>query len=185
MKRLILMLLIAPFLLFSQPEFSITDINGNTWDSNELLEQGNTIVIQFFSPSMTCWPSAQSIENLTEAYNEYGSCNKLFFLQVAEWGMQSTTVNFINEFGTTEIPILVGNAGGNELTIEWVDWGLQWAQELWVLRPDGTYEYDIPWAWDLEQTVLIDFLEDEGFSICENNVGVEEFEIENQDKWVE
>ena len=78
MKKLILSLLLAPFLLVSQPQFSVTDYNGNTWDSNEILEQDVTIVIQFFSPAMTCWPSSNSIELLTEAYNLYGHCNKLY-----------------------------------------------------------------------------------------------------------
>jgi len=185
MKRLILMLLLAPFLLFSQPEFTITDNNGNVWDSNILLEEGNTIIIQFFSPSMTCWPSYQSIMNLTQAYSEYGSCNnKLFFIQVAEWGYWSTVGPFVEEFGSSDIPYVAGYAEGQELTIDWMDWGLQWAYECWILRPDGSYEYDIPYMWDLEQQTLINVLEDEGFSTCENTVGLEEYETENQDKTI-
>ena len=184
MKKLILSLLLTPFLLVSQPQFSITDYNGNTWDSNELLEQGITIVIQFYSPSITCWPSSNSIELFTEAYNKYASCNKVFFLQVAEWGSEYQVVSFLEIFGTTEIPTLVGYEGGQDLTWEFVDnWGLQWAYELWLLRPDGTYEVDIPWAWDLEQTVLINTLEDENFNECSNNVlNIEELEINNNDK---
>lgn len=185
MKKLILLFLLTPVLLFSQPQFTITDLNGDTWDSNELLESGITIVIQFFSPSMTCWPSSNSIELFTEAYSEYGLCqNKLFFLQVAEWGLYSTTLNFIDEFGTTEISTLAGISGGEDLTYEWMEWGLQWAYELWLLRPDGTYEYDIPYAWDLEQQVLINLLENEGFSACEYNVEIEEYNIENNDKTI-
>ena len=109
MKKLILSLLLAPFLLVSQPQFSITDYNGDTWDSNELLEQGFTIVINFYSPSMTCWPSSNSIELLTEAYNKYANCNKIFFLQVAEWGTESQVTNFLNTFGSLDIPTLIGN----------------------------------------------------------------------------
>ena len=192
MKKLILSLLLTPLLLVSQPQFSIIDYNGNAWDSNELLEQGITIVIQFYSPSITCWPSSNSIELFTEAYNKYADCNKVFFLQVAEWGSEYQVVSFLETFGTTEIPTLVGYEGGQDLTWEFVDnWGLQWAYELWLLRPDGTYEVDIPWAWDLEQTVLIDTLEDEGFSECgednneENNtVGLEDYEIESNDKTI-
>ena len=186
MKKLILSLLLAPFLLLSQPQFTITDINGNTWDSNEMLEEGTTIVIQFYSPGPTCWPSIQSIENFTEAYYEYGSgCNKLFFLQVAEWGSATTVVGFLMDFGTMEIPTIVGNEGGNDLALEWTNWGLQWAYELWLLRPDGSYEFDIPYAWDLEQQVLINTLENEGFSPCEdNNIGLEDYELKNKDKTI-
>ena len=181
MKKLILSLLLAPFLLVSQPQFTITDIEGNMWNSNDMLEEGTTIIIQFYSPSMTCWPSSNSIELLTEAYNEYAGCNKLFFIQIAQWGSEYQVVNFLEAFGNTEIPTVVGYGMGQELTWEFADnWGLQWAYELWLMRPDGSYEVDIPWAWDLEQTVLIDTLEDEGFSTCdENTVGLEDYKIEN------
>ena len=86
MKKLIIFLLL-PFLLFSQvaSDFSVTDTNGNEWDLYPLLDEGTTVVIQFFSPSMTCWPSSNSIENLTNAHYEY-SCNNIVFLQVAQWG---------------------------------------------------------------------------------------------------
>ena len=185
MKKLILSLLLAPFLLVSQPQFSITDYNGDTWDSNELLEQGFTIVINFYSPSMTCWPSSNSIELLTEAYNKYANCNKIFFLQVAEWGTESQVTNFLNTFGSLDIPTLIGNEGGEDLTFEFVNWGLQWANELWLLRPDGSYEVDIPFSWDIEQTVLINSLENEGFSECESTIlNIEELEINNNDKTI-
>ena len=174
MKKLILSLLLAPFLLISQPQFSITDYNGDNWNSNELLEQGITIFIQFYSPSMTCWPSANSTELFTEAYNQYAECNKLFFLQVAEWGTEYQTIEYLETFGTTEMPTLVGNEGGQTLTFEFMDWGLQWAHELWLIRPDGSYEVDIPFSWDLEQQVLIDAIENEGFNECENNLNTDE-----------
>ena len=184
MKKLILSLLLAPLLAFSQgPSFTITDYEGNVWDSNAMLEEGVTIIINFYSPSMTCWPSSNSIELFTEAYNKYAGCNKLFFLQVAEWGTESQTVNFLEAFGTTEIPTLIGSEGGQTLTFEFMNWGLQWANELWLIRPDGSYEVDIPFSWDLEQQVLIDAIEDEGFNECENTMlDIEELSIINNDK---
>ena len=186
MKKLILSLLLAPLLAFSQgPSFTITDYNGNIWDSNELLEQDITILIQFYSPSMTCWPSSNSTELFTEAYNQYAGCNKLFFLQVAEWGTESQTIEYLEAFGTTEMPTLIGNEGGQTLTFEFMDWGLQWAHELWLMRPDGSYEVDIDFSWDIEQQVLIDAIEDEGFSECENTMlNIEELDIINNDKTI-
>ena len=184
MIKLILSLLLAPILAFSQgPSFTITDYNGNIWDSNELLEQGITILIQFHSSSMTCWPSSNSTELFTEAYNQYAGCNKLFFLQVAEWGTESQTIEYLEAFGTTEIPTLIGNEGGQTLTFEFMDWGLQWAHELWLIRPNGSYEVDIPFSWDLEQQVLIDAIEGAGFNECENTMlDIEELSIINNDK---
>ena len=185
MKKLILSLLLAPLLLLSQPQFTITDYEGNVWNSDSLLEEGTTIVMQFYSPSMTCWPSSNSIELFTEAYNKYNECNKLFFIQVAEWGSTMAVYNFINTFGTFDISTLIGTEGGQALTIEFADnWGLQWAYELWLLRPDGSYIQDIDYAWDLEQQVLIDALEDEGFSECNTSIGLEDYKIENDDKTI-
>ncbi len=188
MKKLILTLLLAPFLVFSQgPSFTITDYEGNIWDSDSILAEGNTIVIQFYSPGSNCWPSAQSIELLHEAYNKYNECNKLFFIQVAEWGTDDWVVDYVNTYSTTDIPTIVGGCNGcglgYDLTWDWIDnWGLLWAYELWLLRPDGSYIQDIPWAWDTDQQVLIDALENEGFSECNTNVGLEDYVIENNDK---
>ena len=170
MKRIILTLLLAPFLAFSQgPSFTITDYFGNEYDSNQMLAEGTTIIINFYSPSMTCWPSSNSIELLTDAYNRYSGCNKIFFLQVAEWGSESQVVNFLNTFGSLSIPTLIGDEGGQSLTYQFMNWGLEWANELWILRPDGSYESDIPFSWDIEQTVLLDLLENEGFLECDTS----------------
>ena len=113
------------------------------------------------------------------------SINDIFFIQVAQWGNNSFTSNFVKEFGNPNIPTVVGYDQGQELTMEWMDWGLMYAYETWLLRPDGSYEFDIPYAWDLEQQVLINTLENEGFSPCEdNNIGLEDYELKNKDKTI-
>ena len=116
MKNLILSFLLTPFLLIGQPSFNVTDSNGNLWDSESLLEEGKTIIVTFFSPAETCWPSANEITNLSEAYNSYYHCNDLFFIQVAQWGSEYTTVNFVEQFGNTNVPTIVGYYQGQELT---------------------------------------------------------------------
>ena len=66
-KYFYVLLLLAPFLLAGQgPSFTVTDTNGNTWDSDSLLAEGITIVVNFFSPSMTCWPSSNATENISK-----------------------------------------------------------------------------------------------------------------------
>ena len=176
MKKLIILLLL-PFLLFSQvaSDFSVTDTNGNEWDLYPLLDEGTTVVIQFFSPSMTCWPSSNSIENLTDVYYEYSSCNNIVFLQVAEWGWISAVVEFINEFGDSNIPTIPGYYEGQQLTM---NYPVTTAYEVWLIRPDKSYINDIPYMWDLEQEVLADVLENEGFNRC-HSVEIEEYKIEN------
>ena len=189
-KYFYVLLLLAPFLLAGQgPSFTVTDQDGNVWNSDSLLAEGTTIVIDFFSPSMTCWPSANHIQNVTEAYNEMYGCNKIFFLQIAQWGYSTTVGEFIEEFGDTSIPYVPGynvwgieTSTGQELTAEFMDFGLMWAYETWLLRPDGSYEYDLPGMSGLEVNTLIEFLEDEGFAPCNNSVNIEEYQIENPDK---
>ena len=185
MKKLILILLLVPFFTFSQgPSFTVTDSEGITWDSQTWLDQGVTIVIQFFAPSETCWPSYQALENLSIAYDEYGKCNDLLFLQVATWGGEYTCVNYVEEFGEVNCPIIDGDQG-NAMAMSWYgddNFGLQAVYELWILHPDGSYDGDVDFASDLDQTVLIDLLEDSGFESCENHVNVEEYQIEHNNE---
>jgi len=189
MKRIILTLLLAPFLAFSQgPSFNVIDNEGNSWDSDSILAEGSSIVITFFSPNTTCWPSANQITKLNEAHGLYDECNDIFFIQVAQWGNNSFTSNFVEEFGNPNIPTVVGYDQGQELTMEWMDWGLMYAYETWLLRPNGSYEINIPFAWDMEQQVLIDLLDEEGFYRCDhgssNTINIEEYEIKNKDETI-
>ena len=172
MRKFILFFLLTPCLLISQPSFNVTDTNGNLWDSESLLADGKTIIVTFFSPSETCWPSSNQITKLGEAYNAYYSCNDLFFIQVAQWGGEYTTTNYVEQFGNPNIPAIIGYYQGQELTMSWMEWGLQWAYETWLLRPDGSYEVDIPYAWDLDQQVLIDALEADGFFECGHSMSI-------------
>ena len=160
MKTLFITILFTPFFLFSQgPSFLVTDNNGTVWNSNDLLEQGTTIVVTFFSPSTTCWPSVNHIINTNVAYEKFNPCNDIFFIQVAQWGGEFTVSNFVEDFGNPEIPYVIGYYQGQTLTIEWMDWGLQWAYESWLLRTDGSYEYvelSVPivkYGWELPNQV--------------------------------
>ena len=174
MKKLILAFLIAPFLLFGQgPSFAVTDSDGIIWDSQTWLDEGVTIVIRFFSPSETCWPSYQSLQNLSLVYDEFGKCNDIIFLQVATWGEEYTCVNYIQEFGEVDCPVIDGNQG-YDMAMSFTDFGLTAVYELWILHPDGSYTADISFASDLDQTVLMEALEDAGFESCKHNVSIQE-----------
>jgi len=174
MNKFILLFILAPYLLVCQPTFTVTDSNGNLWDSESLLEDGKTIIVTFFSPSETCWPSASHITKLGEAYNAYYSCNDVFFVQVAQWGSEYQTISFVQQFGNPNVPTIVGYPQGQTLTMDWIDWGLLYSYETWLLRPDGSYEVDIPYAWDLDQQVLIDVLETDGFIDCGHSMSIQE-----------
>jgi len=192
MKKLILILILIPYLLLCQ-SFNITDINGNNWDSDLLLLEGKTIVIQFFSPSLSCWPSYQSIMNLTETYYEYSTCNDVFFIQIAQWGEETQVSNFINLYGDSNIPTVLGGDEGEDIIMEWVNlYGLMWAYECWVLSPSNSIVQNLPWMSDLSQDALMDHLEDDGFSACEISaedvpygvLNIGEYENENPDKTI-
>ena len=186
MKKLILSLLLAPFLSFSQgPSFNITDNNGNVWDSDSLLEQGTTIIVQFFTPSMTCWPSSNAVENIASAYEKY-KCNDILFIQVAQWGNEQTVYNFMEEFANLEIPYVSGTEGGSDMTWDWMDVGLQWAYECWVLWPNGEYIIDLEGQQFLDQEVLIDLLEQNNFKDCNEHetIGIEEIFTPQENKTI-
>ena len=175
MKKLILSLLLAPILLFSQdelPNYTATDIQGNEQDLYEYLDQGITVILQFLSPSMTCWPSSNSLENLANAYEEYG-CNDIQFIIVAQWGSAEELNEFIEEYGGPDgfdIPAIAGDEGGESITTSFyipeIDINIC-EQECWIIRPDGSYLDGVPLMWDLEVQSLDYILgSDEGFSRC-------------------
>ena len=87
------------------------------------------------------------------------SLKKLSFLS-----LQESNPNF---FPSLEFP------SGQELTINFMDFGLMWAYECWILYPDGSYESDLPGMSELESNALMEFLQNEGFINC-NNVKIEE-----------
>lgn len=170
MKNLILSLLLAPFLLFSQtelPNFTVTDIQGNVHDLYEYLDQDITVVIQFLSPSMTCWPSYNSLKNLMTSYEEFG-CNDIQFLIVAQWGDVEDITAFIEEYGGPDgfkVPAIAGDDGGNLIT-QFL-FPITQAFECWIVRPDGSYIDGVPFMWDLEMETLSYILEyDEEFPKC-------------------
>ena len=170
MKRLILSLLLAPVLLFSQGDFDnfiAIDTQGNEHNLYEYLDQGTTVVIQFLSPSMTCWPSSNSLENLAKAYERYG-CNDIQFLIVAQWGSAEEINEFIESNPipeATQIPAIAGDDGGQLIT-QFL-FPISEAYECWIIRPDGSYLDGVPLMWDLEVQSLDYILgSDEGFSRC-------------------
>ena len=195
MKRIILALLLAPFLLVSQtveslngiaPDFTVTDIQGNEHNLYYYLDKNYTVVLQFHSTSATCWPSYDSVANMTEAYYDYG-CNRVIFINIAWNGNIYNTNYYADLYRDPNIPFVTAEEGGAE--IAFTVYPVVVAYECWLIRPDRSFLYQIP-NWD--QGVLAEVLEDEGFIPCSddwnpeinNSINIEEHYYKNDDKTI-
>jgi len=164
------------------PNFIATDIQGNEHNLYEdYLDQGITVILQFHSPSLTCWPSFESTIQMNYAYLNYEYCNnKIKFIHIAEWGNDYLLEQYLDEYGidilmpvsppddglySYDIPAISGTGGGSDITQEY---NVTWAYEVWLIRPDKSFIADIAPAW--EENVITDVIELEGFTSCSDSV---------------
>jgi thiol-disulfide isomerase/thioredoxin len=91
------------------PDFTLTDIDGNTFHLYEYLDQGKTVYIDFFAahcPSCWAYHNQGHIENLYSQYGPNGSVNQ----SVVVVAIEHDPNNGLNELNGTS-----GNTQGNWL----------------------------------------------------------------------
>ncbi len=116
MKNLFLTILIAAFCLQGMaqtaPDFTVTDIEGETHNLYEILDGGQHVLIDFFA--YWCSICAGKADDVTAIYNEYG-CNTsdLFVIAIEREGSNQQTINFENaNAGNNPAPAVSGTEGG-------------------------------------------------------------------------
>jgi thiol-disulfide isomerase/thioredoxin len=127
MKKVLFILSLATFTNFSFsqsniavgatcPDFTVTDVAGNTHSLYAICEAGNYVLIDFFA--YWCGPCAQIAPIFDEFYTKYG-CNAG---NVFSLGMESdanSTLEQLNTFkqqagiSSSTLPTVLGSQGGN------------------------------------------------------------------------
>ncbi|NVO20543.1 MAG: TlpA family protein disulfide reductase [Bacteroidetes bacterium] len=126
MKRILLLFLLfdlvallsAQTTLDSAVNFTVKDVDGTTWHLYDLLNQGNSVVLDFFT--VTCGPCATYAPEVSESYRHFG-CNagNTVYLGI-NWGADNNqVVDFGKQNGVAypEISGLEGN--GNHVVSDY------------------------------------------------------------------
>jgi thiol-disulfide isomerase/thioredoxin len=149
MKYSILLFLFLEFAVYSVAQtsidtavaFTVKDTEGNTYQLYDILDQGNTVVIDFFT--VTCGPCATYASEISQSYSHFG-CNSgnVVYLGI-NWGDDNTQVH---EFGQTygafypEVSGLEGN--GNHVV---ADYGVLSYPTVIIIRPDHSIAEKFIW----------------------------------------
>lgn len=120
------------------PDFTITDIHGNTHTLSEYTSQGKNVLIDFFA--VTCKRCQMAAPKLNEFYHKYG-CNQgdVVVLGVDWVYDNSQVVIFENTYpGYNPYPICSGVEGGGAQLAE--DYGVIFVPTFCIIGSDGKFK---------------------------------------------
>ena len=116
------------------PDFTATDIEGNTIHLYDILDAGQAVLINFF---LTGDPySEQPMPDMTEAYRLYG-CNQagVFVMEISPNGNDATCQAWADQFGV-KYPTISRDGGGNDIA---QDIPVGYYPTIMLIRPDHTF----------------------------------------------
>ena len=123
MKRIFYsaLLILMPFLGFSQvgnpaPDFTVTDVDGNTHRLYDYVEDGKVVVLDFYYT--TCGPCQFYSPQVNLAYSKYG-CNtaNVIFLSIDYNDTDTEVIAYDNEYAI-EFPSISGLEGGGNAVVD-------------------------------------------------------------------
>ncbi len=116
------------------PDFTATDIEGNTIHLYDILDAGQAVLINFF---LTGDPySEQPMQDVIEAYRLYG-CNAhdVFFMEISPNGHDDACQAWVDQFGV-KYPTISRDGGGNDIA-QAIPVG--YYPTIMLIRPDHTF----------------------------------------------
>ena len=138
------------------PDFTATDIEGNTIHLYDILDSGQAVLINFF---LTGDPySEQPMQDVIEAYRLYG-CNAhdVFFMEISPNGHDDACQAWVDQFGV-KYPTISRDGGGNDIA-QAIPVG--YYPTIMLIRPDHTFANRDIYPPTLEY--IIDAFEGEGY----------------------
>jgi peroxiredoxin len=142
MRNLIFTLMVSPFSCFSQltaPDFTLSDIDGNTHNLYQETDAGKTVVLDFFSTTCgTCITNTPSLENIWLTYGFMGD-------SIWVWGIESTGVSdsMIHIFENTYHSTFPLSGTSNDSSVI-SQYNISYTPQYFIVCPDKTMKpYDI------------------------------------------
>ena len=116
------------------PDFTATDIDGNTIHLYDILDAGQAVLINFF---LTGDPfSEQPMQDVIEAYRLYGcNANDVFFMEISPNGHDDACQAWVDQFGV-QYPTISRDGGGNQIA---QDIPVGYYPTIMLIRPDHTF----------------------------------------------
>ncbi len=116
------------------PDFTATDIEGNTIHLYDILDAGQAVLINFFLYGDEL--SEAVMRDMVEAYHLYG-CNEhdVFFMEISPNGHDNECQNWVEQFHV-EYPTISRDGGGNDIA---QDIPVGYYPTIMVIRPDHTF----------------------------------------------
>jgi thiol-disulfide isomerase/thioredoxin len=140
MKKLILIILFVGFarVSFSQTtldsavSFTVKDVQGTTFHLFDILDQGKTVVLDFFT--VTCGPCATYTPEISESYRHFG-CNSgnVVFLGI-NWGADNSQVIDFGQTNGAAYPEISGTEGNGNHVVS--DFNILSYPTVILIRPD-------------------------------------------------
>ena len=138
------------------PDFTATDIDGNTIHLYDILDAGQAVLINFFLTGDSF--SEAPMADMVEAYRLYG-CNQhdVFFMEICPNGHDDACRAWVDQFGV-QYPTISRDGGGNQIA---QDIPVGYYPTIMLIRPDHTFAVRDIYPPTLEN--IIDAFEGEGY----------------------
>ena len=130
-------------------DFTATDIHGTEIHLFDILDGGQSVLIDFFFT--TCTPCQAVVPNLVESYYAFG-CNQhdIFYMEIAIGDSDAACLNWVSTYGV-EYPTISGVGGGTDICNAY---GIESYPTVILIKPDHSIVINDLWPMTTAQAII-------------------------------
>ena len=130
------------------PDFTATDIEGNEINLYEILDAGQSVLINFFLPEDL---SELIMPYMTQTYTDFG-CNQhdVFYMEISPYATTDECLTWVSNFGV-EYPTISRNGGGNTVAQSFIVGAYP---AVMIINPDHTIAVRDLYPIESAQTII-------------------------------